>query len=135
MKKPILIFLILIVGLSSFSQAPLIVNETNIRLLKKSNRKKTTAIAFVGVGAIVLAAGISMNNNYSNFEEAMTGPWLMVFGGELLITSIPFFYSASKNKKRAMSVAVSQQSNNMQWKPSNISGMQTAISLKFNLGK
>ena len=114
MKKIIISVMILIVSAQSFGQqASLYETATTNDYLLKSKRQKTTAWVLLGGGFVVsvvsIAAGTVKTINDPGViidEKGLKGE-TVVFGVGLvsMAGSIPFFISASKNKRKAVSMS------------------------------
>jgi len=77
--------------------------------LRKSRGQKTAGFVILGIGTATFIMGGIMMGNAENFildEEFYDGAGLMTLGVLIDLGSIPFFISSSKNKKRAMSMAL-----------------------------
>lgn len=109
MKKAILFFIFSTIAFSSFSQqgspTPALTKQD---YLQKSKKQKTVArilfwgggtLGFIGLSQINLAGSIDGDVN--------NGPGTVMFltGTAAVITSIPFFSAAKKNKKKAASIS------------------------------
>ncbi len=105
MKKIIFLLIFSAITFSSFSQPgnpPTALTKQDF--LQKSKKQKTTAWVLLGGGTIAWLAGVSkyMNQN-DNIDGG--GEVAMTVGGIAVLSSIPFFVIASKNKKKAMSLS------------------------------
>jgi hypothetical protein len=96
MKKIAILFLVLAFSINSFSQKPTLTKD---EYLAKSKRQKTTAWIMLGAGGILLAIAAPGNVSFDIL------PVLVIGGGGLVAGSIPLFFAAGKNKRRAMSMA------------------------------
>ena len=119
MKKQIMIILLLAISATSFSQ----ITEsskifTNAEYLKKSRKQNTAGWIFLGSGFALSATGliIGVAGTADEFVGVITDEkshkWetaggLFFTGLASMLTSIPFFVSASKNKKKANGVSAS----------------------------
>ncbi|MEO6135370.1 MAG: hypothetical protein ABIP35_09465 [Ginsengibacter sp.] len=113
MKKIVLLQLIIVV-LSSQLFA-----QTKDDYLLKSNHQKTAAWVMLGGGTALLAVGgIIGIHSFSNlltgqFEKAGNtlglASILSITGGAAMLGSIPFFIASSKNKHKAVSLALGSQ--------------------------
>ena len=88
--------------------------ETHDCFMKKSKNNKTAGWILAGTGsALFVTGGIVALVNFSNSifvkETSSTGSVIAVIGLSCAVASIPFFISASKNKKKA-NLSVSNQS-------------------------
>ena len=133
MKRITLCLLAIMLFTKSFSQekGPALTKEY---YMQKSKNQKITAWVLLGTGIGMILGGMAINYSSTDGGEDQ-GLWLSYLGGATALTSIPFFISGHKNKKRALSVAVSNQKNyflsqnNIAFKP------QPVISLTITLGK
>ena len=122
----------LLIGYTSFSQlsnsSPALTKQD---YLEKSKNEKTTAWILAGGGlvmssvTVVIAANEDeegttnflttvidlVTNTDSNPEDktSLTGIFFYI-GAACIITSVPLFFSASKNKRKAMSISFNNQS-------------------------
>jgi hypothetical protein len=86
--------------------------------LQKSKKQKTTAwILLAGGTAMIVGGGTLFGNNYygGSNSGADIGGYIMLAGVVANGASIPYFISAGKNKKTAMSIT-------FDYKPTNLSG-------------
>ena len=118
MKKNILVALLLMVSIISFSQptinlAPAIQTD----YLKKSKKQSTIALTTGIPGCILLiVGGIMYMSEFGDglrpgepdYDEstAKTGKVLMIAGGAIIAVAIPFQLAARKNKKLAMTMGL-----------------------------
>lgn len=100
MKNIILLILVMIISESIFGQQnhPASTRLTKQDYLQKSKRQRTTArilsgSGFLGFGVGFLTLGGKQSNSVDNAIMILTGMGAM-------ITSIPFYISSGKNKKR-----------------------------------
>lgn len=112
--------------------------------LQKSKTQKTVAWVLAGSGTVMMIAGtiINTDQNLDNVigafaDEASTnenkGLWLCYVGGAAAITSVPFFISSHKNKKRAASVALSNQNIYVPFQNNFVVKTQPTLTLKLSL--
>ena len=103
MKKNVVVALLLMVAVTSFSQPAPVVKKD---YLKKSSNQKFTAWVLLGGGAAVV--GITA---LSNLGVDFTGPKKefpvvpVGIGAACMVGSIPFFIASGKNKRKAMSMS------------------------------
>lgn len=147
MKKLLVIYLFLIISISSFSQ------QTNSQqdisqefYLKKSKTQKTTAWILLGGGAILTSAGLVIGFNealvqfggiFTTEEEKTSnaGEVLFYTGLVSMAGSIPFLIASSKNKKKAGSISTSikmESRTNIQ-QQTFVRSSYPAVSVKFSL--
>ena len=115
MKLPLIIFLVFIFTFQH-TQAQVMETSTDVSpqknydfyTLKKKNNE-TAAWILLGAGTALVAGGyavVNSTNNSKSLGEGMvraTGGGLMIIGGGgAVITSIPLFISAGKNKRKAI---------------------------------
>ncbi len=101
----ILAFLFFVVGVTiSTAQSNQNANILPTDYLKKSKHQKTAAWLLLGGGSIAWFAGVSKNMNQNDNIDG-GGKGAMVIGGVAVLSSIPFFIMASKNKRKAASVS------------------------------
>lgn len=145
MKKCILILMFLFFVLKTFSQAEISHEFTRDDYVKKSNNQKITAWILLGAGLGMAVTGMSISvNQFSNqllnvFGGEPTdfnknkGLWLFYLGSATTLTSIPFFISAHRNKKRAATVAITNQT--ILWYQKNSVGFikQPAVTITIGL--
>ena len=113
--------------------------------LQKSKNQKAVAWILAGSGTAMMITGALINGsqNMGNIVGAFIGEtptnenkglWLFYVGGAATITSIPFFISSHKNKKRAASVALTNQNIYVPWQSNFAVKTQPTLTLKLNLG-
>ena len=133
MRIIILIFLFIIFSIPSHSQTKLI-NENYY--LNKSKNQKSTGFVLLGTGAILIVTGAIVQHNsiatkgaFLNFD----GLGYQFAGLTAMLSSIPFFIWAAKNKRKTIAITINNQnyfignSKNIALKP-----MQTlGLRLKF----
>jgi hypothetical protein len=97
--KIISLVLMLVVSSSLFSQQPLLTEEA---YLKKSKSQKTAAWVLFGGGLGMVSGGIAINLSGGILNgNGSKGLWLSYVGGATVLSSIPLFITASKNKRKA----------------------------------
>ena len=108
MKKAIFLFIFSTLAFSSFSQpgspSPALTKQD---YLQKSKKQKTTAWILLAGGATVGFIGLTQFNFAGSDGEVNNGAATVMFltGTAAVITSIPFFSAAKKNKKKAASIS------------------------------
>ena len=115
MKKTAILFLLIILSASTFSQQTNPVpTVTKPDYLQKSKNQKTAAWILLGVGTAMAAGGFIWAS--SNIFSKSSGSEVLFFVGIGCMTgSIPLFIFSSKNRKRAMSASfIFQQSPQLQ---------------------
>ena len=76
--------------------------------LQKSKRQKSGAWALLIGGTALMGAGLLIGDNKNaDFDQAGTGAVMFGIGFLADLGSIPLFIASSKNKKRAMKMAIS----------------------------
>ena len=102
MKKTAILFLLIVLSASTFSQQTNPVpTVTKPDYLQKSKNQKTAAWILLGGGTALAAGGFIWAS--SNIFSTSSGPEVLLLVGIGCMTgSIPFFISSSKNRKRAM---------------------------------
>ena len=92
--------------------------------LQKSRNYKTTAFIFLGVGTASIITGAMMMGTAKNNipvlpiptdEKTYDGAGLIVLGALLDLASIPFFSASSRNKEKAMSMAIKINPSRRKW--------------------
>lgn len=129
MKKTILLTITVLFFNSVFSQV------VKISPALKSKNKRTVAWVLLGTGTAAIITGALIDNAHKGYEETYTGGFLELGGALCTLTSIPFFISATKNKKRE--AALSLNSGKILLLQNNaVSGrMQPIVSLHVRLGR
>ncbi|HEY6503642.1 MAG TPA: hypothetical protein VIZ28_06665 [Chitinophagaceae bacterium] len=145
MKKIPLIFMLLIIVISTFSQqnnpAPALTKQD---YLKKARSQKTTAWILLGGGFVIASAGLLVEAvevttyvltlPYPEPEEpSNTGSVLLISGSLVMLSSIPFFSAASKNKKKALSISFKNEKALQVQNYSYVSVLVPSVSLKIAL--
>ena len=79
--------------------------------LERSRNQKTTAWILLGAGTAAIVSGVLVEAPHrgTGNSQSFTGGLITVGGIIGTLTSIPFFISSSKNKKRATTLIVSNQ--------------------------
>ena len=77
--------------------------------LERSKKQKTTAWILLSVGAAAIITGVIIDSNVEPGDQSYTGGFIEVGGAICTLTSIPFFISASKNKKRAATLTIKNE--------------------------
>jgi len=107
MKQLFIFILCLSVGANSFcQQADSIKTSASTNYLEKSKHQKTAAWVLLGSGVALGVGGAIWAG--SNFDSS--GPdVLFVAGAVAIVSSIPLFIAARRNKKKAMSTSANFQ--------------------------
>ena len=117
MKLPLIIFLIFIFTFQH-TQAQVMETSTDVSpqphydfYSLKQKRQKTAAWICFGSGLAMTITGLVINSadevvtattlGLMEVEKEHGGDWLIYLGGATTFTSIPFFISAGKNKRKA----------------------------------
>lgn len=149
MKKHIFVLLLMAISANLFSQAPDSLKAfTSSDYLKKSKNQNNAGWIFLGSGFAVSAAGlivstIGVAEEFTGIftgEESKkfeTGAVVFYIGVAAMLTSIPFFITASKNKKRANGISASFKLENrlLVKQGAMIKSSYPALALKINLRK
>ena len=111
MRKIIVLMAALIAVNSLFSQQTQkdsVQHGTKDYYLQKSKRQKSGAWAFLIGGTALMGAGLLIGDSKNaDFGQAGTGAVMFGLGFLADLGSIPLFIASSKNKKRAMKMAIS----------------------------
>lgn len=101
--KCLLLALLIGLSLQTFSQESTTSVYNKDYYLKKSKTQKTIGWVVLGAGTSLIAAGLITGSGKSDdLGDVFAGGAYIVSGVVLDAVSIPFFVSASKNKKRAV---------------------------------
>lgn len=106
--------------------------KTKEYFLQSSKKQKTTAWILLGTGAVAIITGAIIDNSHKGEEQSFTGGFVEVGGIICTLTSIPFFISASKNKKRAMTVSMNSRRILLLQSNSFVSRVQPSVSLRMS---
>ncbi len=115
MKKIFFTLTLLLFMIKSFSQTPALSKDY---YLQKSKNQKTVAWVMLGGGVAMTTIGLVIVNKHVNDDPIDALNNLGTVGGSSILAlagigtalgSIPFFISSAKNKRRALSVAISNQ--------------------------
>ena len=99
-RNYILLVVSMFLFLSAFGQVAKTEKNRNYFLLKSKNQK-TTAEILLGTGtAAVLIGTLVAEDRDASLSEYAYGRIMAGAGGVLLVMSVPYFISASKNKER-----------------------------------
>ena len=124
MRKQTIILLLLVISINALSQQPdSLKTFTGSDYLKKSKNQKKAAWIFLGSGFAVSAAGLIVSTigvaeeftgvfTGQESKKFETGAAIFYIGVAAMLTSIPFFVIASKNKKRAAGISASFKFDN-----------------------
>jgi hypothetical protein len=77
--------------------------------LQRSKNQKTTAWILLGAGVTAIITGVIVDNALKEGEQSFTGGFIEVGGIICTLTSVPFFISSSRNKRRATTLAISNE--------------------------
>ncbi|MEO5650382.1 MAG: hypothetical protein ABIR03_10740 [Ginsengibacter sp.] len=138
MKKFIFSLTLLIFVLNSFCQTTTNTVLTKDYYLQKSKKQKTSAWVLLGGGLGLAALGgivqlIHENKRNNGFDFDFTGAKIAIGGGAIALASIPFFISSSNNKKKAASIAITNQNIFLPQQNSFASMTQKTLTLKIGL--
>jgi hypothetical protein len=131
MKKIILSLILLSFVVKSFGQTTLNLASSKDHYLKKSRTQKTIGWILLGTGAGIAAYGLITINNYTDNE--FTGALIAIGGGVVGASSIPFFISSARNKRKAATLSFSTKKNLLLQQHAFAYKMQPAIALKIAL--
>ena len=140
MKKIIFSLTLLLFVLTSFEQTNPDSEFSKDYYLKKSHSQRTTAWILLGAGVGMMVSGVAINASQPWYlfgpEPAgynkNKGLWLFYLGGAVASTSIIFFLNAHHNKKRATTVAITNQK--ILWYQKNSVGFVTQPSFTIRIG-
>ena len=77
--------------------------------LERSKKQKRTAWILLGSGTAAIITGAIIDNSHKSEGQSFTGGFIEVGGIICTLTSIPFFVSSSKNKKKATTLTINNQ--------------------------
>ena len=131
MKRITLCLLAIMLFTKSFSQekGPALTKEY---YMQKSKNQKITAWVLLGTGIGMTLGGMAINYSSTDGGEDQ-GLWLSYLGGATALTSIPFFISAGKNKRKAASITFINEKIWMAQQGALVGKIQPGISLKLSL--
>ena len=118
MKKAISLIVFLVIVSNLYSQKTTEFTPSRDYYLQKSKKQFTTGWILLGAGAtMTVVGGIGFDKNFVMFEEhddsmdkkADIYGFIMLAGLVMDIVSIPVLISASKNKKKAARIVISNQ--------------------------
>ena len=138
MKTIVLSLAILFFAVKSFSQPPANSIQSKDYYLQKSKKQKKVGLIVLYTGLGIAAAGgivyiIHEQNKDGWLDIDFTGAYIAAGGGGVALASIPFFISASKNKKKAASVTLNNALIPLLKQNGLVSKMQPTITLKIVL--
>jgi hypothetical protein len=146
MKKITTLVLLLIVSMEAFTQSNVTAPAlTKADLLQKSKNQSTAGWVLLGggagltmAGAIVITSAVGDvfdDNSNSYNSKTNTGTVLMVAGLAAMGGSIPLLISAHRNRKKAMALAITNESIQMLHQGGWSYQPYPALSLKINFGR
>ena len=120
-------------NLSSFKDLNL--SSSKYSYLKKSKTQKTIGWILLAAGAGIAAYGLITINNYTDNQWGfnITGALIAIAGGVIAASSIPFFISSARNKRKATTLSFSTKKNLFLQQHAFTYKMQPAIALKIAL--
>ena len=141
MKQVTIIFLMLVLSASTFSQqTDPSQTLTKQDYLKKSKSQNTAAwiLAGAGTGLVVIAFATT---NLSDLGDAINGDnsglnrgtALFVAGSIVAVSSIPLFIISAKNKRKAMSLSLKNEPTFAPFKIDIVNTTIPSFTLKINL--
>jgi hypothetical protein len=136
MKRVIFFLTLLIFFANSVGQIPSNAKPSKEYYLTKSkNQNKTGWILLVGGTAMVVGGAVIFNDSYSSGSNSSTdiSGFVLLGGVAAEIASIPFFISASKNKKRAAALSINNQNYYLPLNNYVVLKTQPCITLKIQL--
>lgn len=128
MNKATLTAVFIIFSLTCFSQETKPVNPplTKQEYMKKSKTNKIAAWILLGVGATCFAIVAPGNTDFDNLGT------IVVIGGISVLTSIPLFIAAAKNKKRALNASAFFKIQKIPALPNMAYANMPALSVRLN---
>lgn len=140
MKKIILCTLVLIISAFSFSQQTTSPTAATTDYLKKSKNQQTIAWILVGSGVslVVIAAATSgkaiANSIFLGDNRGInTSSTLLVLGGTITLSSVPFFIVSGRNKRKSMSLSFKNETISQLQKTSLVYRPVPSLILKIKL--
>lgn len=138
MKQIAFSIIILFIAAQSFSQTPTYSNLSKDYYLQKSKTQNKIGLIVLCTGLAIAAAGgivyiIHEHNKDGWLDFDFTGAYIAAAGGAVSLASIPFFISASKNKKQAASLTLNNTPIPLLKQNGLASKMQPTITLKISL--
>ena len=133
MKKIIFSLILLFFMVKSFSQTPAV--SKDYYLQKSKSQKKVGWILLTGGTIMAVVGAIGFDDSWDSGSYTKTDILGFVMLGGILsdIASIPFFISSAKNKRRALSAAISNQKIFIPQQKGYALNTQTAFTLKLVL--
>lgn len=80
--------------------------KTKEYFLERSKKQKTTAWILLGTGATAIITEAIVDNSHRGTGQSLTGGVITLGGAICTLTSIPFFVSSSRNKRRAVALTI-----------------------------
>jgi hypothetical protein len=149
MKKIIVFTLLLTVSINSFSQQTKpSLNLTKQSYLKKSKKQRTAAWIMLGGGFTLAVTGFTVSvvnglgdafassvtdDNSSSGSSIDAGSVVFTTGAVAMLGSIPFFITAHKNKKKAMSLSIKNETTPQLLKQGFVHRSVPSLTLKISL--
>ena len=103
--------------------------------LERSKNQKTTAWILLGTGVAAIITGAIIDNSVKEDKQSYTGGFIEVGGIICTLTSIPFFISSSKNKKRAIKLTFNNRRILLPQNNSFVTRVHPSISLCIPLNR
>ncbi len=77
--------------------------------ITKSAKQKRAAWVLLVAGSTAIISGVIIDNANKGYEQSYTGGFMEIGGVICTLTSIPFFISSHRNKKRAATLTMNSQ--------------------------
>lgn len=134
MKKNVFFMALLLFAVTSFGQSTTPTFSRD-HYLRKIKIQKTIAWILLGTGTGIATYGLLNINNYSDNEWGFnaTGALIAIGGAVVGVTSIPFFTSAARNKRKAAALSFGAKRNLLLQQNSFACKIQPAVTLKIGL--
>ncbi len=136
MRKIIVFVMLLIISATSFSQpttTPVPPFKTDY--LKKSNNQKFLAWVLMG-GGIAVVSITALSNvglDFGSTEKSASPVAPLTIAGVLMVSSIPVFIASHKNKKKAMSLSLNNETAPQIQKNRFVNRSVPSLTLKISL--
>lgn len=106
MKKNIIALLMLLFFAESFCQTPVGPTFSKDYFLQRSKNQNTAAWILLCTGTTAVITGVIIDNSNKGNVQSYTGGYIEIGGIVCTLISIPYFFSAAHNRRKAVSLTL-----------------------------